>query len=78
MSPYSRHSNYDRPFAADLVLFGHTGQWKQVRLGNVDFLNVGALLGVNSMNMPCSNGKREPGGAARTIPEIILKLSLKR
>jgi predicted phosphodiesterase len=31
-------------FTADLVLFGHTGQWKQVRLGNVDFLNVGALV----------------------------------
>ncbi len=30
-------------FTADLVLFGHTGQWKHVRLGNVDFLNVGAL-----------------------------------
>ncbi len=30
-------------FRADLVLFGHTGQWKHVRLGNVDFLNVGAL-----------------------------------
>ena len=30
-------------FRADLVLFGHTGQWKHVRLGKVDFLNVGAL-----------------------------------
>ena len=30
-------------FTADLVLFGHTGQWKHVRLGKVDFVNVGAL-----------------------------------
>jgi uncharacterized protein (TIGR03905 family) len=30
-------------FMADLVLFGHTGQWKHVRLGKVDFVNVGAL-----------------------------------
>jgi uncharacterized protein (TIGR03905 family) len=31
-------------FRADLVLFAHTGQWKHVRLGKVDFLNVGALV----------------------------------
>ncbi len=30
-------------FAADLVLFGHTGQWKHVRLGKVDLINIGAL-----------------------------------
>jgi uncharacterized protein (TIGR03905 family) len=30
-------------FTADLVLFGHTGQWKHVRLGKVDFVNVGPL-----------------------------------
>jgi uncharacterized protein (TIGR03905 family) len=30
-------------FTADLVLFGHTGQWQHVRLGKVDFVNVGAL-----------------------------------
>ena len=30
-------------FTADLVLFGQTGQWKHVRLGKVDFINVGAL-----------------------------------
>jgi uncharacterized protein (TIGR03905 family) len=31
-------------FRADLVLFGHTGRWKHVQLGKVDFLNVGALV----------------------------------
>lgn len=31
-------------FRADLVLFGHSGQWNHVRLGKVDFLNVGALI----------------------------------
>ena len=32
-------------FTADLVLFGHTGRWNQVRLGKVDFINIGALAG---------------------------------
>ena len=30
-------------FTADLILFGHTGDWKQVRLGKVDFINVGNI-----------------------------------
>jgi hypothetical protein len=30
-------------FTADLVLFGHTGQWKHVRLGKCDLINIGAL-----------------------------------
>jgi uncharacterized protein (TIGR03905 family) len=31
-------------FAADLVLFGYTGKWKHLRLGKVDFINVGPLV----------------------------------
>jgi uncharacterized protein (TIGR03905 family) len=30
-------------FTADLVLFAHTGQWHHMRLGKVDFINIGAL-----------------------------------
>ncbi len=30
-------------FSSDVVLFGHTGKNKHVRLGEVDFVNVGAL-----------------------------------
>ncbi|MFZ5650458.1 MAG: TIGR03905 family TSCPD domain-containing protein [Bacillota bacterium] len=31
-------------FAADLVLFAHTGLYRQVRLGRVDFVNIGPVV----------------------------------
>lgn len=33
-----------KQFSVDVVLFAHTGQWKHMRLGEVDFINVGKIV----------------------------------
>jgi len=44
-------------FTADLVLCGHTGQWKHDRLGKVDFVNVGALTAIEQLGFAILQGQ---------------------
>jgi hypothetical protein len=43
-SVYAALEAMTEQFEADLVLFGFTGEWKHVRIGKVDFVNVGSLI----------------------------------